>query len=589
MGPLSNDRGGKSNEKRHSHFRKPLADQARRDTLKVCAKPAKNVMTRRDWTGLLLQTLLIAGAVVAAISLDTMWSAVAGMTLLGITLIALQAAPRIPWPSVWPPGWSFASGFGMLVWMGLLLTTLLFDPFFAAVAALISMALAVTSRRTAAASRNTRWKILILAWLGCLNFIWIMTGYDQNARGAFYSGLLSILALLVLCRLWFRLGPIGLQIVNTFLLLLIGLTTAGLIYQFHGKPEVRPETFRNYCSYEKAKGNPEAFARAQAFYNHCWGNFEKQFFERTHRASPFLRLRPNSHGYFMQCPISINSKGFRGREIAGEKGGIYRIVALGESTTFGMTCEPDDKPWPELLEQMIRERLKTRRPVEVINAGTPGYSLRDNLRTLPGHILPLKPDMIISYHGANGFNLIDETLLGPVGAAAPPYMPRPLKLAADFEYRIKVMRFLNRERKALHTSPAFANPLETIYAEAYRQLIHIAATNNIRLMLANYSMPVTGKSDPAVIDFYQGGNYDSVRGRIKANMIHSLILQQLAGQHPEVCLIDTHPHLDGEHEKFIDLMHFTQEGRRQLAENIFAGIRKTLETDTGRQEGDFKL
>ena len=374
----------------------------------------------------------------------------------------------------------------------------------------------------------------------------------------------------------------GLQIVNTLVLLLVGLPAADLICQFHDKPQIRPETFRNFYSYDRAKGNPAAFARAQEYYQHQLTILREQFFERTHQASPFLRLRPNSHGFLLLCPVSINSKGFRGREISREKGGIYRIVALGESTTFGMTYEPDDKPWPELLEQMIRERLKTRRPVEVINAGTPYYSLCDNLLRLPGQILPLKPDMIISYHGANGFNLIDSSLLRPVGRKLPLYEERPLKLAADFEYRIKVMHFLNRESQALHNRPTFANPMDTKYAEVYRQLIQIAATNGIRLMLANYSMPVTWKSDPAVIDFYQGGFRDPVPGWIKANMIHSLILQQLASQHPEVCLIDTHPHLDGEHEKFTDLMHFTQEGRRQLAENIFAGIRKTLENDIGR-------
>jgi lysophospholipase L1-like esterase len=544
----------------------------------------RDAMSWREWAALLLQTLVIACAVVAAISLQTGRSAVVGMTLLGISLIALQVAPRIPWPRVWPAGWVFASGFGMLVWMSLVLTTLLFDPFFGAAAVLISATLAMTSRRPAGASRNNRWKILILVWLGYLDLIWLVTGYDQNIWGAFYSGLLSVLVLLLLCRLWFRLGPIGLQIVNTLVLLLVGLPAADLIYQVHGKPEIRPETLRNYYSYDKAKGNPAAFARAQEYYDHCWQVFREQFFESTHRASPLFRLRPNNHAFLMQCPVSINSNGFRGREISVEKGDIYRIVALGESTTFGMTFGPNDKPWPELLEQMIRERLNTRRLVEVINAGTPAYSLRENLVILPGQILPLKPDMIISYHGANGFNLIDEALLGPVGAAAPTYYERPLKLAADFEYRISVRHFLNRESKALHTSPACANPMETKYANAYRQLIQVAATNGIRLMLANYSMPVTGKSGAAVIDFYQGGTGDSVRGRIEANMVHSLILQQLAGQHPEVCLVDTHPHLDGEHEKFTDLMHFTQEGRQQLAENIFAGIRKTLEDDIGRQK-----
>jgi lysophospholipase L1-like esterase len=192
--------------------------------------------------------------------------------------------------------------------------------------------------------------------------------------------------------------------------------------------------------------------------------------------------------------------------------------------------------------------------------------------------------MIISYHGANGFFLIDETLLRPVSIKLPRYEERPLKLAADVEHRIKILRFLDRETKAFHSSPSCANPMETKYADAYRQLIQIAATNGIRLMLANYSMAVAGQSEPAVIDFYQGGAHDSIRRSIKANMIHSLILQELAGQHPEVCLIDTHPHLDGEHEKFTDLAHLTQEGRRQLAENIFAGIRKTIEDNIGWQE-----
>jgi len=37
--------------------------------------------------------------------------------------------------------------------------------------------------------------------------------------------------------------------------------------------------------------------------------------------------------------------------------------------------------------------------------------------------------------------------------------------------------------------------------------------------------------------------------------------------------------LDGDPGKFIDLIHLTNDGRRQLAENIFTGIRATLERD----------
>jgi hypothetical protein len=95
-------------------------------------------------------------------------------------------------------------------------------------------------------------------------------------------------------------------------------------------------------------------------------------------------------------------------------------------------------------------------------------------------------------------------------------------------------------------------------------------------------MAVNPSSDPRVIDFYQGGGPRLSYPFIQANTIHSLLVSQLAAEHPEICLVDAHPHLDGDHEKFIDIIHLTNEGRRQLAENIFAGIRETLERDLAR-------
>jgi lysophospholipase L1-like esterase len=265
------------------------------------------------------------------------------------------------------------------------------------------------------------------------------------------------------------------------------------------------------------------------------------------------------------------------------KGDTYRIVALGESTTFGMTMAPEDKPWPELLEQMIRERLKTTRPVEVINAGVPSYSLSDNLPRLPREIRPLRPDMIISYHGCNGFSLINPALPQPNGPPPPQYRPRPLKLLADFEYRSKMILFRHGYTpKLVSQRPSPLNPLETPYAARYRQLIEFSKTNGIRLVLANFSMAVNKNSDTNVIEFYRSA-FETIYSQIQANEIHSAIVAELAAQSPDVCLVDTHTHLDGEHQKFIDPIHFTQEGRRQLAENIFAGIREVLEEDLKRE------
>jgi hypothetical protein len=63
--------------------------------------------------------------------------------------------------------------------------------------------------------------------------------------------------------------------------------------------------------------------------------------------NPYV-LRPGASGALHDSEVRINQLGFRGREISLEKGDRFRIVALGESTTFGVTVEPADRPWPEV-------------------------------------------------------------------------------------------------------------------------------------------------------------------------------------------------------------------------------------------------
>jgi lysophospholipase L1-like esterase len=243
----------------------------------------------------------------------------------------------------------------------------------------------------------------------------------------------------------------------------------------------------------------------------------------------------------------------------------------------------DDKPWPEMLEEMIRDRLKPSRPVEVINAGIPRYHLKHNLLRLPVQILPLKPDMVISYHGANGFEMVHSAVPLRKVELPPTYRIRPLKLLADIEYDLKMIWYRRHPNSRPIPRISLPEAMQTQYAQAYRELIRIAETNGIRLVLANYSMAVNGGSKRGVIEFYRGG-FPMVDWWIKANEIHSMIVKQLAGEHREISLVDTHPNLDGEHEKFVDVMHFTHEGERQLAESMFDGIKAVLAEDLSRSE-----
>jgi lysophospholipase L1-like esterase len=168
--------------------------------------------------------------------------------------------------------------------------------------------------------------------------------------------------------------------------------------------------------------------------------------------------------------------------------------------------------------------------------------------------------------------------LPPVFEKNPPaYHGRPLKILADCEYRLRMMHYEKQKfAKIKQAPPPIPNPMETEYAREYRQLINTARSNHCRLAIANFSMAANGQSPVELLEFYREP-FRAIQWQIKANEVLSGITKRLAEENPEVCWIDTHPGLDGNHDMFIDLVHFTQTGRQQLAENIFAGIKPLLE------------
>jgi lysophospholipase L1-like esterase len=358
----------------------------------------------------------------------------------------------------------------------------------------------------------------------------------------------------------------------------IGLPLVDFFLRPSSQLDARVETRKRYYSYDAAKKDPVAFSHWWKYYNEQWDQFLKSIAIPDPTGLTPYRLRPGGAADFFQSHVTINSRGFRGKEIPVEKGNAFRIVAIGESTTFGVTMNADDKPWPELLEEMIRTRLHPARPVEVINAGVPAHTLEHTLSRLQTDILPLKPDMIICYHGFNGFNLLFESLPHVTGPRPPKYQPRPLKILADVEHRLKMTRYRNALLAPTRQNPprAIDDPMTSRYALAYHHLIEKARTNNIHLAIATFSMAANPKSDNAIMEFYRPG-FPLVHWQVQANVLHAAMVRQFAKENPEVDLVDTQPKLDGYHEKFIDLMHLTQEGNQEVAEAFYAGIKKTLQ------------
>ena len=98
--------------------------------------------------------------------------------------------------------------------------------------------------------------------------------------------------------------------------------------------------------------------------------------------------------------IESNGEGFRTRNLSKNKEpGVFRILFLGDSTTFGWGVEQDER-CSDLLEKRLNE-AGTGIRYEIVNMGLPGYSSYHGRIVLDRYGLGYSPDMIILSFGAN--------------------------------------------------------------------------------------------------------------------------------------------------------------------------------------------
>ena len=96
-----------------------------------------------------------------------------------------------------------------------------------------------------------------------------------------------------------------------------------------------------------------------------------------------------------------NSLGYRNDEFPLEKpGGVFRIVALGGSSTYDVSIKDNDDTFTAQLEKLLKEDYGYQ-DVQVINAGVSGYNSWEILVNLEFRVLDLDPDLVIIYEGTN--------------------------------------------------------------------------------------------------------------------------------------------------------------------------------------------
>src|SRR6266850_1303125 len=118
------------------------------------------------------------------------------------------------------------------------------------------------------------------------------------------------------------------------------------------------------------------------------------------QADPDLgyRLRPNFTGQAYASLIRTNGLGFRGRNFNGNQKRGKRIVALGDSVTFGFGASSDEHTYLAELEALLRA---TDGDTEVINAAVIGYNSLQALLSFRRDSVRCNPDIVLVFIGWN--------------------------------------------------------------------------------------------------------------------------------------------------------------------------------------------
>ena len=175
--------------------------------------------------------------------------------------------------------------------------------------------------------------------------------------------------------------------------------------------------------------------------------------------------------------IHIDREGFRGPEVAVEKApGVARIMAIGSSTTFDPGVSGDAATWPARLQFWLTQRSPGH-PVEIINAGVPGYVVMTDLIRLETDLYRYRPDVIVLYEGHNDLfgslrrgreDLRPSTNTpGEVPVVTPwgHWLSRHSLLYGKLVGRLQVLRFAAAGRRVLATAAAAAESDDDIIDE----------------------------------------------------------------------------------------------------------------------------
>jgi lysophospholipase L1-like esterase len=200
--------------------------------------------------------------------------------------------------------------------------------------------------------------------------------------------------------------------------------------------------------------------------------------------------------YHRPYHVQTNSVGLRNTEEPSPS--AYRILALGDSQTFGPYLANDDT-WPAWTENALRLHYRDADKVQVFNGAIAGYTIADELAYLREKGVAFKPDLVLLAVFENDLADLRKEHDGTVQrphATTPSRLVTTLKawgrssalvnLAEQVKTRVAFRAAGIDVRRGEGDAPPSAPPLDTgplvaRYSELYRQTVRLLEANGPRL------------------------------------------------------------------------------------------------------------
>ena len=274
--------------------------------------------------------------------------------------------------------------------------------------------------------------------------------------------------------------------------------------------------------------------------------------------------------------ILINSKGFVGNEFTVEKPiGTYRIVAVGDSCTFGGSW---NQAYPYFLERLLSSSTTSK--FEVINAGIEGYNSTFALARIREEVIPLSPDLVIIYIGWNDLMKVNPDNLSKRGRYTwlatfidKSYLMKALNKLLFYYLRPMVQKpKLESSEQDLHVFDQF---VPTVYEENLERMVLAVKEGGARVLLL--TRPTVAVLDMTQEDIakqdlffpYFAGTY-SLGKFLSLHDSYNRSVLRVADKY-QVPVVDLDRIVNGypKPDLFWDTMHPSEKGQRLIAKVLF--------------------